>query len=401
MTSETMTLGAATPYDRADRRRRIWAIFASSSGNLVEWFDFYAYAFTALYFAPAFFPKGNQTTQLLQTAAVFAIGFLMRPVGGYVFGFVADKYGRKNSMMISVLMMCAGSLAIAVLPTYETIGTAAPVLLLLARMVQGLSVGGEYGTSATYMSEVALPGKRGFYASFQYVTLIGGQLLASLVVLIVQLMLSDAELRAWGWRIPFFIGAIFAVVALFLRTTLTETSSAETRSRKEAGSLREIFKHHTRAFLIVLGLYRRRLADLLHIHHLHAEIFDQHRAYERSNRQCGDDRGTVHLHGHAAAVRCVFRSLRPQDIDAAVRRTGNRFHGAPHVRHRRRQEPLCGVWFDRPGARHRVILHVNQRTGESGNVSARSTRDERRPCLCDRQRDLRRLRRICSAVVQG
>ena len=210
MTSERMTFGAAAPYDRADRHRRIWAIFASSSGNLVEWFDFYAYAFTAFYFAPAFFPKGNQTTQLLQTAAVFAIGFLMRPVGGYVFGFVADKFGRKNSMMISVLMMCAGSLAIAVLPTYETIGTAAPVLLLLARMVQGLSVGGEYGTSATYMSEVALPGKRGFYASFQYVTLIGGQLLASLVVLIVQLMLSDSELRAWGWRIPFVIGAIFS-----------------------------------------------------------------------------------------------------------------------------------------------------------------------------------------------
>jgi MFS family permease len=155
--------------------------------------------------------------------------------------------------MISVLMMCAGSLAIAVLPTYATIGTAAPVLLLLARMLQGLSVGGEYGTSATYMSEVALPGKRGFYASFQYVTLIGGQLLASLVVLIVQQSLSDSELRAWGWRIPFFIGAVCAVVALFLRASLSETSSAETRSRKEAGSLREIFRHHTRAFLIVLG----------------------------------------------------------------------------------------------------------------------------------------------------
>jgi MFS family permease len=120
-------------------------------------------------------------------------------------------------------------------------------------MLQGLSVGGEYGTSATYMSEVALPGKRGFYASFQYVTLIGGQLLASLVVLIVQQSLSDGELRAWGWRIPFLIGAVFAVVALFLRASLTETSSAETRSHKEAGSLREIFRHHTRAFLIVLG----------------------------------------------------------------------------------------------------------------------------------------------------
>ena len=162
----TITTDVAHTIDSADRRRRIWAIFGSSSGNLVEWYDFYAYAFTALYFAPSFFPNGDQTTQLLQTAAVFAIGFLMRPIGGYVFGFIADKYGRKNSMMISVLMMCAGSLAIAVLPTYATIGTAAPVLLLLARMLQGLSVGGEYGTSATYMSEVALPGKRGFYASF-------------------------------------------------------------------------------------------------------------------------------------------------------------------------------------------------------------------------------------------
>ena len=141
----------------------------------------------------------------------------------------------KNSMMISVLMMCAGSLAIAVMPTYATIGTAAPVSLLLARMLQGLSVGGEYGTSATYMSEVALPGKRGFYASFQYVTLIGGQLLASLVILIIQLSLSDVELRGWGWRIPFLIGAIFAIVALFLRSALTETLSARPgHARKQA-----------------------------------------------------------------------------------------------------------------------------------------------------------------------
>jgi Arabinose efflux permease len=211
--------------------------FGSSSGNLVEWYDFYAYAFTALYFAPSFFPSGNQTTQLLQTAAVFAIGFLMRPIGGYVFGFIADKYGRKNSMMISVLMMCAGSLAIAVLPYIRDDWDGGTGSAASARMLQGLSVGGEYGTSATYMSEVALPGKRGFYASFQYVTLIGGQLLASLVVLIVQQSLSDGELRAWGWRIPFFIGAVCAVVALFLRASLTETSSAETRSHKEAGSL--------------------------------------------------------------------------------------------------------------------------------------------------------------------
>lgn len=240
-------------HDSADRRRRIFAIVGSSSGNLVEWYDFYAYAFTALYFAPSFFPRGDQTTQLLQTAAVFAIGFLMRPIGGYVFGYIADKYGRKTSMMASVLMMCGGSLAIACLPTYATIGIWAPALLLVFRMIQGLSVGGEYGTSATYMSEVALPGKRGFYASFQYVTLIGGQLLASLVILIVQLSLSPEDLRAWGWRIPFFLGAVGALVALFLRASLEETSSAKTRARKEAGSLSAIFRHHTRAFVTVLG----------------------------------------------------------------------------------------------------------------------------------------------------
>jgi metabolite-proton symporter len=250
-----MSTATTTPVvgDSADRRRRIFAIFGSSSGNLVEWFDFYAYAFTALYFAPAFFPKGDQTAQLLQAAAVFAVGFLMRPIGGYIFGFIADKYGRKISMMISVLMMCAGSLAIGLLPTYASIGTAAPALLLVARMVQGLSVGGEYGTSATYMSEVALPGRRGFFSSFQYVTLIGGQLLASLVILIIQQSLSDGELRAWGWRIPFFIGAVCAVVAFFLRVSLHETSTAETRARKEAGSLTELFGKHSRAFLIVLG----------------------------------------------------------------------------------------------------------------------------------------------------
>jgi metabolite-proton symporter len=248
----TATLSPATG-DSADRRRRIFAIFGSSSGNLVEWYDFYAYSFTALYFAPSFFPKGNQTTQLLQTAAVFAIGFLMRPIGGYLFGFIADKFGRKTSMMIAVLMMCMGSLAIGLLPTYQSIGAAAPALLLLARMLQGLSVGGEYGTSATYMSEVAIPGQRGFFASFQYVTLIGGQLLASLVILVVQLSMSDAELRAWGWRVPFFIGAACALVALLLRASLHETSSAESRARKEAGSLRELFGKHSRAFLTVLG----------------------------------------------------------------------------------------------------------------------------------------------------
>ncbi len=233
-------------------RDRIVAIVGSSSGNLVEWYDFYTYAFTSLYFASAFFPKGDPTSQLLNTAGIFAAGFLMRPVGSWLFGWIADKHGRRTSMMLSVLMMCAGSLAIAVLPTYESIGAAASLLLLLARLVQGLSVGGEYGTSATYMSEVAARRHRGFFGSFQYVTLIGGQLLATLVVVILEFSLSGDEIRAWGWRIPFVVGAAAAVVALYLRRALVETSSAEVRKSKDAGSIRALLQH-PRSFLMVLG----------------------------------------------------------------------------------------------------------------------------------------------------
>lgn len=235
-----------------DTRRRVWAIVGASSGNLVEWFDFYVYSFCSLYFAHIFFPSGNTTTQLLQTAGVFAAGFLMRPIGGWLFGRIADRKGRKTSMLISVCMMCVGSLVIACLPGYETIGTWAPALLLLARLFQGLSVGGEYGTSATYMSEVAVEGRKGFYASFQYVTLIGGQLLALLVVVILQQILSDEDLRAWGWRIPFAMGAALAVVALWLRRQLDETSQQEVRALKEAGSMKGLWRNR-KAFLMVLG----------------------------------------------------------------------------------------------------------------------------------------------------
>lgn len=236
----------------SDTRRRVWAIVGASSGNLVEWFDFYVYSFCSLYFAHIFFPQGNPTTQLLQTAGVFAAGFLMRPIGGWLFGRIADRHGRKRSMLISVCMMCFGSLVIACLPGYETIGTWAPALLLLARLFQGLSVGGEYGTSATYMSEVAVEGRKGFYASFQYVTLIGGQLLALLVVVILQQMMEDSELRAWGWRIPFALGAALAIVALWLRRQLDETSQQEVRSLKEAGSMKGLWRNR-KAFLMVLG----------------------------------------------------------------------------------------------------------------------------------------------------
>src|ERR1700736_694451 len=237
----------------ADRRRRLLAIVGASSGNLVEWYDFYAYAFTSIYFASAFFPSGDATSQLLATAGIFAVGFFMRPLGGWLFGWIADTHGRRTSMVISVLMMCAGSLMISLMPTYATIGAAAPIALLIARLVQGLSVGGEYGTAATYMSEVASKGNRGFYSSFQYVTLIGGQLLALLVLALLQALLTADELKAWGWRIPFVIGAIAALVAMYLRRSLAETASAEAMHRKEAGSVTALLRNHPRAVLIVLA----------------------------------------------------------------------------------------------------------------------------------------------------
>lgn len=248
MNDQTAVAAAA----RQDVRRRVLAIVGASSGNLVEWFDFYIYSFCALYFAPAFFPSGNTTTQLLNTAGVFAAGFLMRPIGGWLFGRIADKHGRRAAMMISVLMMCGGSLVIAVLPTYAQIGALAPLLLLVARLFQGLSVGGEYGTSATYMSEVALQGRRGFFASFQYVTLIGGQLCALLVLVILQQTLSSDALKAWGWRIPFVVGAAAALISLYLRKSLDETSTSESRKAKDAGTIRGVWQHKG-AFLTVVG----------------------------------------------------------------------------------------------------------------------------------------------------
>ncbi|MGK6356512.1 MFS transporter [Sphingomonas sp. DT-207] len=204
---------------------RLRSILGGSAGNLVEWYDWYAYAAFTLYFAPHFFPKGDQTTQLLNTAAVFAVGFLMRPIGGWLMGVYGDRHGRKAGLTLSVSLMCAGSLLIAVTPGYETIGTLAPVLLVVARLMQGLSVGGEYGASATYLSEMAGKRHRGFFSSFQYVTLISGQLVALLVLLVLQSAMSEAALEAWGWRIPFAIGGVLAVVVFWLRRRLAETES--------------------------------------------------------------------------------------------------------------------------------------------------------------------------------
>jgi len=233
------------------------AIFIGSAGNLVEWYDFYCYSAFALYFAQSFFPTRDTTAQMLSTAGIFALGFFIRPVGGWLFGRIGDVAGRRKALMLSVLLMCFGSLMIAVTPTYERIGAAAPMLLMLARLLQGLSLGGEYGASATYLSEMASGARRGFYASFQYVTLIGGQLAALLVLLVLQnLLLTDQQLRAWGWRVAFFIGALLALIALIMRRGLFETEiflRASADSGGERGRLRELLAHPREA-LIVVGL---------------------------------------------------------------------------------------------------------------------------------------------------
>jgi MHS family alpha-ketoglutarate permease-like MFS transporter len=235
------------------RGSRLQSIAGGSAGNLIEWYDWYAWASFSLYFAPVFFPSGDRTSQLMSAAAIFAVGFLMRPIGGWLFGRIADRYGRRRSMLISVTMMCAGSLVIACLPTHAQIGAWAPFLLLMCRLFQGLSVGGEYGTTATYMSEVALKGQRGFFSSFQYVTLIGGQLLAVLLMVILEALLTDQQLRDFGWRIPFVVGAVTAVVALLLRRTLHETQSEEALHNKASGTLSNLFRHHWPAFVTVMG----------------------------------------------------------------------------------------------------------------------------------------------------
>ncbi|WP_063039135.1 MFS transporter [Nocardia pseudovaccinii] len=248
-------------------RRVVANVLRGSIGNLVEWYDWYVYAAFSVYFAKSFFPKGDSTAQLLSTAAVFAVGFLMRPLGGWALGRYADKFGRRSALTLSVTVMAAGSLLIALTPGYQTIGIAAPILLLLARLLQGLSVGGEYATSATYLSEVASTGKRGFYSSFQYVTLVAGQLVALGVQIILQQFLNNAQMNNWGWRIPFVIGAAAALIVMWLRRSMDESEHFEAEVEAERdpaassaganqparGSLRMLLQY-PRECLLVIGL---------------------------------------------------------------------------------------------------------------------------------------------------
>ena len=241
---------------RGERRNSVVGnVIRGSLGNLIEWYDWYAYAAFSIYFASVFFPSGNQTAQLLNTAGIFAVGFLVRPLGGWMFGRYADRFGRRAALTLSVTLMGLGSLGIAVLPGYAQIGALSPILLVAARLLQGLSLGGEYGTSATYLSEVATPHRRGFYSSFQYVTLTSGQLLALGVQIILQQLLTPAQMHTWGWRIAFVIGALAAVTVMWLRRTMDESENfaLAAQEHSDRGSLKALFAY-PRECLIVVGL---------------------------------------------------------------------------------------------------------------------------------------------------
>lgn len=252
-----MTTAPSTAPTTATRDR-LKAIVGGSTGNLVEWYDWYAYAAFTLYFAPHFFPSDDPTAELLGAAAVFAVGFFMRPLGAWLMGVYADRKGRKSGLALSVTLMCAGSLLIAIAPTYESAGLLAPTILVLARLMQGLSVGGEYGASATYLSEMAGKKRRGFFSSFQYVTLIGGQLVAIGLLLLLQATMSEAALESWGWRIPFAIGAVLAVVVFWIRRGLVETESFTNAQKDQLdsgapkSSLFALFRDHPRQAVTVM-----------------------------------------------------------------------------------------------------------------------------------------------------
>ena len=257
MTAGTTQVGTQPPAAAAPTAaQRLKAILGGSAGNLVEWYDWFVYSFFAVYFSTHFFPGGDPLAGLLKTMAVFAVGFFARPLGAWLMGLYADLAGRKTALTAAVTLMCGGSLIIAILPSYDTIGIFAPILLVVARILQGLSVGGEYGASATYLSEMAGKRRRGFWSSFQFVTMVLGQLIALGVLSGLQTLLPREDLLAWGWRIPFVIGAAMAVVVFFIRHGMAE--SHHFTNAKAAGIARArtmmLFAGYPRQTLIIFGI---------------------------------------------------------------------------------------------------------------------------------------------------
>lgn len=252
-----MATVVATTQRPPSTRRAVLNTVRGSLGNLVEWYDVYVYTVFASYFETHFF-GGDEPNAGVYTMAIFAVTFLMRPIGSWYFGRFADRHGRRPALVFSVSLMATASLVIAVAPTAATVGSGAVVILVLCRLLQGFATGGEYGTSATYMSEAATPERRGFFSSFQYVTLVGGHVLAQLVLLLQQAFLSDEQISEFGWRVAFAFGAVAAVVVLWLRSSMDESLKVEEGDgARRSGSIRELLANYPRqlllCFLVTLG----------------------------------------------------------------------------------------------------------------------------------------------------
>lgn len=236
-------------------KRPVRQLLAASVGNAVEWYDWYAYTFLATYIAAEVFPKSadNSLVPLLSTFAVFAVGFFMRPVGGLLMGAIADRHGRRSALTVTILLMGGSSLLVGLTPTYAAVGVLAPVILVAARLLQGLSVGGEFAASTTFLVESAGPGRRGLFSSFQYVSTTAGQLVASGIATLLVDTLSDGQMNGWGWRIPFVLGAVLSLVGFWIRQGAQETRSEEQRQAPRPGLL-EALRRHPRESLLICGI---------------------------------------------------------------------------------------------------------------------------------------------------
>jgi MFS transporter, MHS family, alpha-ketoglutarate permease len=245
------------PTATGAQRRPVRQLVAASIGNAVEWYDWYAYSFLAVYFSVQVFPTetGDPLVPLLSSFAVFAVGFFMRPLGGLLLGSVADRIGRRNALTVTILMMGGGSLLMAVLPTYAQVGVLAPALLVLARLVQGLSIGGEFAAATTFLIESAPPGRRGFFASFQYVSTTIGQLIASGLTALLAVVLLEADMASWGWRVPFVVGAVLALVGFWIRRGAEETHPAHADiAAGKRPPLLEALRRYPRQSLLIGGV---------------------------------------------------------------------------------------------------------------------------------------------------
>ncbi|MGC0341137.1 glycine betaine/L-proline transporter ProP [Streptomyces sp. SLBN-8D4] len=235
------------------------AVKAAALGNAMEWFDFGVYSYIAVTLGKAFFPSGNPTAQLLSTFGAFAAAFLVRPLGGLVFGPLGDRVGRQKVLAVTMIMMAAGTFAIGLIPSYATIGVGAPLLLLAARLVQGFSTGGEYAGASTFIAEYSPDKKRGFLGSWLEFGTLAGYIAGAGLVTLMTALLSTEDLVSWGWRIPFLIAGPMGVIGLYLRLRLEETPAftAETEKAESARRkvpLREMITGQWQALLLCVGL---------------------------------------------------------------------------------------------------------------------------------------------------